>query len=315
MVTSGEDSLNEHTEDEGLETDGAQEETLNLLRMRLGRPKKNLEPSDEQLMATGEMDSEEPEEVEDVEDVEEGEEEDLGEPTPTSLTIPGEEDLSIRKQIEQGLLAGESREDLVARGFNKRSVQTVASELKSKTGTRRSIGKAPVTTAKGLPIFAKGSPPEAIVESMEVPDVANGQGIPFEQGIKFGMSIIILGVRVAQELSGIGITQAKPIVDMAKSMREGEALAAKNAAGEAAMEAAGMVQSSLMPMLANLQSGKGGAVGGDPMKNMMARTMEPIMQKVMGGMLGRLLPGTAPAQITDGGGGADSIEGWSHRSE
>lgn len=306
MVTSGEDSLNEHTEDEGLGTDT----TLDSLRMRLGASKRDEEPTREQLIATGELDPDEPEVVEDTVGGE-GRETKEDEPPPTSLAVQEDKDLSIRKQIEQALTAGETREELIARGFNKKSVQTIASELKTKLQTRRPVGKAPATTSKGLPIFAHGSPPEAIIDTIEVPDVSDGEGVPFEQGIKFGMSLIVLGVRVAQELSGIGITQAKPILDMAKSMREGEGIAAKNAAGEAAMEAAGMVQQSLMPILANLQGGMGGG-GGDPLKAMMVRTMEPIMQKLMGSTMGKLLPGTSPPQITEGQG---KIEGWSRRSE
>lgn len=314
MVVHGEDSLNEHTEDEGLGVGGAQASSMDSLRMKLSRPKKDEGPTKEQLIATGELDPDEPEEVEGVEgDEGEGKKEDQGEPSSTGVTVPGEKDLSIRKQIEEGLMAGETRDELVARGFNKRSVQTIASELKSKMRTRTPIGKAPTTSSKGMPIFAHGSPPEAIIDSVDMPNMTDGEGPAFMQGTKFGMSLVVLGVRVAQELSGIGITQAKPILDMAKSMREGEAMAAKDAAGDAAMEAAGLVRDSMLPLLTNI-SRSGGEGGGDPMKNMMVRTMEPIMQKLMGGMLGRLAPGTAPLQITEAQ-EKGKVEGWSRRSE
>lgn len=314
MVVHGEDSLTENTEREGLRSDSA----LDTLRMKLGKsvvpverpesagdqtPSGDSEPTHEQLVATGEAGEG---------GADEGDKRPEGSTT-RDLIVPDKEQ-GIRKQIEEGLLAGESRADLIARGFNKRSVETVASELKSKLHSRKPIGKegAP-RVSPGTAIFAHGSPPEAIIEGIVMPDVADGSGVAFEQGLKFGMSLVIMGVRVAQELSGIGVAQAKPIVEMAKSMREGEAMASKNAAGEAAMEAAGMVQQSLMPILANLQKNSGGgSEGGDPVKAMMVRTMEPIMQKLMGGMLGRLVPGAQPPQLTQGQG---SVDGWTRRSE
>lgn len=283
----------------------------------------NIEPTREQLIATGELDPDELDNLDENELEEDSELEDDGEhkedevPTKTAISVvETHEKPSIRKQITARLTEGASREELEAEGYSKRSIQTIASELKIKLNTRKGLGKAITTTSRGLPIFAKGAPPEAIIEAIEVPDVSNGMGYPFEQGIKFGMSLVTLGIRMAQELSGIGVMQAKPLLDMAKSMREGESLAAKNAAGEAAMEAAGMVQQSIMPALANLQS-KAGA-GEDPVKGMMVRTMEPIMNKIMGGMFSKLGAGNptlqAP-QLTQGNSSQEGIDGWTRRSE
>jgi len=315
MSTYGEDSLNEHTED------------LDAMRMRLGgKPGNNgAGPTREQLIATGELD---PEDEETAGELDEEELEEGGSPGKTSpskdVAIPDEKQTSIRKQIESALLAGTSQAELLAKGYNKKSIQTIASELKSKLGTRRPIGKAPIRNKAGLPIFAGGSPPEAIIDNVEVPDVAGGQGIPFEQGIKFGMSLVILGVRVAQELSGIGITQAKPILDMAKSMREGEALAAKNAAGEAANDAAGQVVETLGPVLANLQRNTGGVgEGGDPVKAMMVRQMEPMMGKLMQGVFAMIMPSLGAPQLNEpkdnqppsNASNASNVTGWTRRSE
>lgn len=320
MITHGEGSLNEGTEDEGLgaiaEDTDPEADGLDATGLPLPEAPPHMffdEPPGSDL-----VDLEEESPGAEGEPGSEGEQEEGGAAT-TDVTVteqPEEETLSIRKQVEKALLDGVSREELVAMGYNKRTVQTVASEVKTKLQTRKPVGKAVTTTAKGLPIFAKGAPPEAIIEAIEVPDVSDGAGYPFEQGIKFGMSLVTLGIRMAQELSGIGVMQAKPLLDMAKSMREGEAVAAKNAAGEAAMEAAGLVQQSLMPLLTNIQkSGAGGE--GDPLKAMMVRTMEPIMNKVMGGMIGKLAGGTAPAQITQGGQPADPnlADGWVRREE
>ena len=309
MVVHGEDSLNEHSEDVGppINADA------------LGKLFSDNEPTLEQLIATGEADEVELEEEgspEETEEVPEEVEEPSEPGTAVATTKEDDSNLSIRKQVEKRLLAGASRDELLAEGYNKSTISTVASEVKKKTGTRTAVGKAAVTTAKGLPIFAKGSPPEAIIEAIEVPDVSNGQGYPFEQGIKFGMSLVTLGIRMAQELSGIGVMQAKPLLDMAKSMREGESLAAKNAAGEAAMEAAGLVQQSMMPLLAGLQKPTGNE--NNPMQAMMARTMEPIMGRLMGGALSKFTGGATasqqPAELTQNAAGAP-IDGWVRKSE
>ena len=288
------------------------------------------EPTREQLIATGEIEDGggEQQQEESEQEGEEGEEEDEGgeegkeeEASPTTAPGTGEAaSTSVRKQIEERLMAGATREELLTDGYNKSSISTVASEVKKKLGTRMPVGRKTSIQTSKTQIFAKGSPPEAIIESIEVPNVSDGQSVPFEQGIKFGMSLLVLATRMMQELSAIGITQTKPLIDMAKSMREGEAVAAKNAAGEAAMEAAGMVQQSLMPMLANLQRPGGGDA--DPVKAMMTRTMEPIISRLMGGLVGGLASrgqtppvSPQPAQLTAGVDGQPGVEGWSRKSE
>jgi len=322
MVTFGDESLNDRSENDNPKEDKA----LDALRVRLGKQTVSLnsdEPTRAQLEATGEI---EPDgnSAEDLEFLEasnpqpSGQESLLEQPAKSlAITEDKLEKPNLRKYIAKRVSEGATLEDLVAEGINKRSAQTVLSELKAKSRTNGTTSRALAKSSTGMPIFAHGSPPEAIIDSIRVPDVSNGEGIPFEQGIKFGMSLIILGVRVAQELSGIGITQAKPILDMAKSMREGEALAAKNAAGEAAMEAASMVRDSMMPILTNLQKGGGGGEGSgvDPVKAMMVRTMEPLVKQLMGGTLGKLIPGANIPQLTEVAGGDGSPDGWTRKTE
>ncbi len=299
MVTPGEGSLNEHTEDKGLVPPGGESE----------KPGDD-EPTREQLIATGELDEGETEEVPETE-------EPIAEvktPASTSVATTGkkeeEEGLSIRKEVRKRLLEGATRDELIAEGFNKNTVRTVASEVKAELHTNRAVGKPTLARGEGIPVTAKGVPPEVIIEALEVPDISDGGGFVFEQGMKFGMSVVTLGIRMAQELSGIGVMQAKPLLDMAKSMREGEAMAAKNAAGEAAMEAAGMVSNQMMPLLTSLTQAT--PAGVDPMKAMMVRAMEPIVQKMMGGLIGGLLPGGAQQPQLPAG---QSVDGWTHRTE
>lgn len=189
--------------------------------------------------------------------------------------------------IKWGLMHGMDEDYLKQEGYNPRSIDICAQELE-KAGFRKRPKKQPGTTAvtktgsKSAQIFAKGSPPEALIDALEIPMDGKLEG--FDQGMRFGASVIVLGVRIVQELSALGVQQTKPLIDVANSMRQGEALAAKNAAGEAAMEAAGMVRADMMPLIASLQKG---TEGPDPVKAMMVRTMEPMIQ----GMMKTLMPG------------------------
>lgn len=201
------------------------------------------------------------------------------------------------------LLHGKTEEQLVAEGANPGTVRVAAQELEKEGLRRRPKEKPgteviPVGKPGGMQVFAKGSPPEAIIESISLPVMANGEGPLFEKGIKFGASMIVLGVRVAQELTNLGVQQAKPIMEMAKGMREGEAMAAKSAAGEAAMTAAALVQQNLQPYLANLSRPPAGP---NPMQEMMARLMEPAIQQ----MISKMMPGAVPS----------TPSGWSKRAE
>ena len=336
MITFGEDSLNE-----GIRIDRIPESGGDASR------KENFfadEPTREQLIATGELDPEDDLEerileegalgegalgearspsvsMEEEDKILDGQAEEKEQTRPVSkvLVTKADSDLSIRKQVEQGFMGGATKEELIDAGFNKNTVRTVESELRNKMPNKPK-GRAVQTTARGMPVFAKGAPPETIIDSIEVPNVTDGGAYPFEQGIKFGMSLVTIGIRMAQELSGIGIMQAKPLLDMAKSMREGEAIAAKNAAGEAAAEAAGMVQESMMPILSNLQKTSGNNQGGgDPIKQMMVKTMEPIIQRLMGSVIGNLPASKTDPQITSGEPDTSrrdsTIEGWGRRSE
>lgn len=206
--------------------------------------------------------------------------------------------------IKWGLMHDASEKDLEGQGFNSKSIRMAAFELEKESYRKRPArsrtkevssdarggggGTAAVATrGRGnFPVPTKPVPPEFLIEQIILP-IDGVQAKSFEHGMKFGASMLVLGVRVAQELSNMGLQQARPIMDMANAMRQGEAEAAKGAAAEAAMLAAGQVSSEMMPMFASLSKEK--AAGGDPMKSMMARTMEPMMQKIMN----MFMPGTA----------------------
>ncbi len=180
-------------------------------------------------------------------------------------------------------------QELEKDGYRKRPPKPEKPPPGSKLQTANHTGKIPQ-------VFAKGSPPEAIIESMDLP-IVDGQIVGFESGMKFGARMVVMGVRIAQELSALGIQQVKPLIELSRDARMGEEGAAKSAATEAAMSAASMVQQNLAPYLANI----GKPAEANPMQGMMVRTMEPIIQKLMGG----LIPGMGPQQAA----------GWTKRQE
>jgi len=197
--------------------------------------------------------------------------------------------------IKWGLMHDTSEKDLEDQGFNPKSIRMAAFELEKDNYRKRpakSRTKEVSTNAGGggtttvatrsrgsFPVPIKGAPPEFLIDQISLP--MDGAGAKsFEQGMKFGASMLVLGVRVAQELGNMGLQQAQPIINMANAMRQGEAEAAKGAAAEAAAMAAEQVGGNLLPIISSLQKEKTAA--GDPVKQMMVRTMEPIMQKMMG---------------------------------
>lgn len=201
-----------------------------------------------------------------------------------------------------GLLHGMSESMLKEKGYNPKTIYIAAHELET-AGLYHRVKEEkppqdliPQGKARGaMQIYARGASPEALIEHMEVPMDGPDTKI-FEKGMKFGMTVLTLGVRVAQELTNMGVQQARPIIEMARDMRAGEAQAAKNAAAEAASLAAAEVQQNMTPYLMKIaEMGKAGGEA-DPMKAMMVRTMEPLIQR----MMTQFMPGMAGQQTPTG---------------
>ncbi len=218
-----------------------------------------------------------------------------------------------KKQIWDLLLDGMSEETLAAEpySYNKKTIGVVAWEL-DKAGLRKrpprrrkdkSTGMAKVDRETSVATVqanvVKAETPEALVQTLDMP--IDGQMIPLGQGIKIGMSMVILGVRIAQELSVVGVTQARPLVAMAKEMRAGETAAAMAASKDTAYEVANRMQDYFTPALNELgelvsQGAKPKVdTGPNPMQGMMSRIMEPMLQNLIGGMIPGGAGQTAPA--------------------
>lgn len=247
---------------------------------------------------------------------EEGKENDELEPIKDPEEIKELEPKGKKKAIWDLLLDGISEEDLSKEpyNYNKKTVGVVAWEL-DKAGLRKrparkrkgkpgdpakgegegnGVGVSLTTTPPGA---LKVASPEALVDSLEIP--TDGQLVPLADGIKVGMSLVVLGVRVAQELSYVGVQQARPLVAMAREMRAGEETAARMASKETAFEMANRMQDFLTPALNELgemvaqQGGKPAVdTGPNPMQGMMTRIMEPVLSNLIGSMF----PGAATTQ-------------------
>lgn len=230
--------------------------------------------------------------------------------------------------IKWYLLHGKTEEELVAEGFNMGTVRNSAHELR-KDGlyqrppkedrplavvdkVKKKTTDVTLRADKELRSYAKGSPAEDLIQHFaRLPDEMrdNVQGEVFESGMKFGLSVAVLGIRMAQELSNLGVSQVKPLIDMTKSMREGEALAAKTAAIEAANEAAGQIGEIIGPTLQDVRSSlasqaEARLAGTDPMRSMIADTFKPMLQN----MIKQLMPMGLPGTDSDSG-----VSGWTKR--
>lgn len=202
---------------------------------------------------------------------------------------------SISGQIEILLRNGYMREEIIDVGFSKRSVETIASKLKSRYG--KEFGKpAPAALMKADPAVnmaraAKGNDMAQIMQAIKFPE---GNSADIQKGVTFGIGILLLGVRLVQEMSTIGIQQTKPLLDVARSMREGETAAALRGAEAAGMAAAMGVTQQIGPELEAIRARQDAMSApqlspNNPMADMMAKVMMPhmqsAMQKVMSGMM------------------------------
>src|ERR1035437_1995546 len=129
--------------------------------------------------------------------------------------------------------------ELEKSGFRKRpKKEPKLKELPSGRGiTRPATGGAAKPVIHGLP---KSTTPESILASFKIPDNATGME-NFDAGVRYGVNSVIMGVRIAQELALIGTQQVKPLIEMTKEMRSGEAAAAESAASTSAAEASDQV--------------------------------------------------------------------------
>lgn len=126
----------------------------------------------------------------------------------------------------------------------------------------------------------KPLPVEAIIKDLKLPTIADGGREIFDAGVSYATRMIVGGVRLAQELSRMGIAQASPIIRMASEMRKAEGLSAQEAGQVAAENALAGAMQYMSQQKADI------ATVPNPMMGIMARAMEPALTQVMGNMFG-----------------------------
>ncbi len=198
------------------------------------------------------------------------------------------------KEVEGRLLEAGSEEEvktihkvLRLEGVPDGTITAIISRLK---------GKGQLVFQTSITEYAPGTKPlavEAIIHEMKLPAVIlDGGREIFDAGVTYGMNALVAGVRLAQELSQMGIAQASPIIRMATEMRKAEGMSAREAGQVAAEDAlAGAIQ-FMTPQKADI------ATVPNPMMGIMARAMEPALMQVFGKMTGMF--GGQPAPVGSG---------------
>jgi len=177
---------------------------------------------------------------------------------------------------------GDNRCQVCGQGFKTLQALTSHARHKHPVQEEEVVEEAEVSAGTRLP--SKALPTEVLISQMRLPQIANGAAAVFDAGVEYGMKSILIGVRVAQELSKMGIDQAVPIIKMAQEMRQTEGQVAK----ETGMSMGGEIAGRLFEYMEQKfpQQKPDIAHAPDPMKGLMARTMETLMNHITGMMFG-----------------------------
>ncbi|MFC1910285.1 hypothetical protein ACFLXC_03195 [Chloroflexota bacterium] len=140
--------------------------------------------------------------------------------------------------------------------------------------------------------------PEAIVDSLDYPASANGEVNPaFVAGMKYEAKNIIRGIRIAQELNKMGLEQAKPVIEMAKEMRQAEGQAAQVLAaqfGQMTMQNNQQILSAIHEMMSERERTQVETPPSD--MNPIAKMILPALQPYIGQLVGKALTGLTGQQ-------------------
>jgi len=160
---------------------------------------------------------------------------------------------------------------------NAGTVDAEKSRLKKK-GSFRFAGETTKAIAKGRP-----HPIEELIEELSLPSIVDGTRHVFDSGVAYGMKSILIGVRVAQELSKMGIDQASPIIKMAQEMRQTEGQVARDtgmAMGETMANKMFELIDQRLPQKQDMEKKE------DSMQGMLNRVMETLGTYLMGSITG-----------------------------
>lgn len=140
----------------------------------------------------------------------------------------------------------------------------------------------------------RAQPLDNVIENLrlpQVPEAFDGQYnvyvAGFNDGVMHGARSILAGIRAAQELSSMGISQAKPLISMASEMRQAEGQAVQEMAaqlGQAIHQGNANVINALNSLASQRQPAEA-----NPMAGMMVRIIEPHFQQLLNNMMGMFM--------------------------
>lgn len=124
---------------------------------------------------------------------------------------------------------------------------------------------------KGVPLL------ESLAKEMRLPEeMANGSKEAFGSGVEYGMKTIMIGIRAAQELSSMAISQATPLINMSKE------LMAANQSSTRAEQAVHALGQYLEGRLDSMEGRRPDvSQSARPMEAALARTLETFINRFM----------------------------------
>lgn len=139
-----------------------------------------------------------------------------------------------------------------------------------------------LVTTKAL-VSGKPLPIEELIKQLNLPPMVDGTRQVFDSGVAYGMTSIYIGVRIAQELSKMGIDQATPIIKMAQEMRQTEGQVAK----ETGLVMGETIAGKLFDYMESKSAGKADiATVPQPFQGMFARIMETALDNFSKRLIG-----------------------------
>lgn len=196
-------------------------------------------------------------------------------------------------------MAEEIRCEVCSKTF--KTVQALHGHMQGACGRKQAGGSAVAERETGSRSLAKTGSLDAAIEKLLVPEIPkqfNGAAqiywAGFNKGVSYGVDTILAGIRAAQELSSLGISQATPIIKMAQEMRQAEGQAAQEAANNLAqltMQSNQQIMSAIHDVAAS-QGKEQPPAETNPMMGVMVEAMKPHLEQVMNQVLSGMFQGT-----------------------
>ncbi len=151
-----------------------------------------------------------------------------------------------------------------------------------KSERRKEIKKQPRSTTALTRTGGQRSA-EDIIDNLSWPVSVNGEVDPvFVAGMRYEAMNVIRGIRMAQELNKMGLEQAKPVIEMAKEMRQAEGQAAQTIAaqlGQVTMQSNQQIIGAIHELAAAQSQGQPSEM--NPMAKMVFSAIQPYLGQLL----------------------------------